>query len=224
MVKVYSILVSTLFCVFNAYASYTPVTSANSSPVKNEIGVILYSVTNIRGDLIVYNKDHLSYNFLNGIFYKRIYGEGALRLSLDFFSQGIAMGNGTGYLVSFSRKAKYGELRIGYETRLFKKYKLQPFIAQDIFFVKGKVHEYAGMPGNIVPGYMEWKYNFNLNEVGMAISPGVRFQISKGFSISAESGISISYMMYRFHNPSIWYQGIRSHFDPLRAVTVHYHF
>lgn len=121
------------------------------------------------------------------------------------------------------------ELRYGYE-KLFSKKKFQPYGSIDLIagyrVQKIEGYEHSGWGGS---GFFNSIYR--MKEIGLATGLGVKYKFSDRFSISIETNFRISYFHFNEKDSEndikiygLFRKPIRMFVDPLRFITLNYHF
>ena len=197
---------------------------------ENEIGINLYNITDITG--IYYMYGLLSKNFINGVMYKHSHKKNALRIGLDYYYNsfnivypppGVIIYDGG--QTTFLGQNNIGALRIGYE-RMLTMTKLQPYLATDLTLTYGQIKGttiYEGWPGNYKHANDE-----RIKEIGISHAIGLRYHLNGKFSIALEADIGWAYYNHKDLKNPYYYSnqrsGFRTYINPLRFLSLNYHF
>lgn len=146
---------------------------------KNEFGIVLLSFKSNYDQF--YSSGHYL-SFLNGITYKRIFGQSALRLGIDFSYQEDKR---TGDFIETSEYKK-GKFITGYQLYLMKR-KIKPYVGMDLEFMYSKFqNEFSG-------GLWSSYHKDDLIYKGFGISPliGLNYRLMRSLSISIEANLEL---------------------------------
>lgn len=181
-----------IFCLFISSFSFaqneTGSIPKENIPLKNELGLNIFSITNFERGLDAVDKRQYKseFNYFSGIYYKYHFGKNAFRASFDLQQKSIFINvaPNISYYYSENARQNFIGLKAGYE-RDFGNGKLKAFLFSDLIFNYKNVfgiHSYSGCFG--------WGENVPFNEetfeYGLACGAGVRYSISKNIVLSYE--------------------------------------
>jgi len=192
---------------------------------KHEIGINLYNITEVKHDyyLTINKKFFFNHSFVNGILYKRHWGKEAIRVGFDYYYSKISIEESSKYhRYKNEGKSKIGEFRIGYERKMTDS-KLQPYFSFDLIIIFGNLKGIDGST-NWGGGYAEHPYDIRVEELGFAPSIGLQYHAWDQFSFSIEINASFVYYHHSSKNGSQVYEGMKIYYNPLRLLSVNYHF
>lgn len=144
-------------------------------PMKNEIGISLLSVQS--GYWADYNVDHYV-SFINGIRYKRILGQHAIRVSGEYLNSWSASHG------DFMSEGRYREVKsgLGYQFTFAGK-KFKPYLSVDMVYAISKLN--SQFKGGYLDVYVE--QNFDIYGIGYAPAVGLYFEILPSWYLSWEA-------------------------------------
>jgi hypothetical protein len=186
----------------------------------NEIGINLYNILNLKPN----TSSRIYQNVFNGLMYKRHCRKNALRISVDFFhynySYYVKPGGGYPWYSKDDSKTLIGELRLGYEHSFTLK-KLRPFIALDALVQYGQTIGKSEGLGDFPP-YEGWNSNYTYRFIKYGVAPaiGLKYRPIYRLSFTVELNLNIVYSSASQN----FYKGINIYFNPLRLLSVNYHF
>jgi len=192
---------------------------------KHEIGINLYNITEVKHDyyLTLNKKFFFNHSFVNGIMYKRHWGKNAIRVGFDYYYSKISKEVSSKYHSSKNEgKSDIGEFRIGYERKMTTS-KLQPYFSIDLSITYGNVKGIYGGT-NLGGWYAEHPYDIRVEELGIAPSIGLQYHAWDQFSFSIEINVSFVDYYHKSNNDSYLYEGVKIYYNPLRLLSVNYHF
>jgi hypothetical protein len=210
--------------------------------LKNEIGLNVVSLMNKDYYDLTNDKWLRSYYYFGtlrpiaqmnlGLVYKSDKGKYVQRMALMIINERFEYINRNlrDYYYESKGQSSGFELRYGHE-KLFSKKKLQPYGSIDLIagyrVQKIEGYEHSGWGGGI--GFLNSEYR--MKEIGLAPGLGVKYKFSERFSISLETNLRISYFHFKEKDSEndtriygMFRKPIRMFVDPLRFITLNYHF
>jgi hypothetical protein len=186
----------------------------------NELGIVLFSITGVKG--AIYPRNYAQwYDNLNALMYKRHYRKGAFRLGAGYVYGTLEQHWDGVNPWRYWRLNNYGELSLGYERRFFRK-AFKIYMAADLVFSYGRIKVsteqsgWAGATGEF--------YDFRIREIGIAPAAGVRYQFSRKFSMNAESSFTVNAFSDHQIKEKVNRKGLALLLNPLQAFSFNYHF
>jgi len=215
--KDYNLVCCAIFVFFLAHpasAQEVPFAQNNTTEParKNELCLNFFSV--VDQDLEKARRllpDGYRVAFLNGIMYKRHFGQNAWRLGFDSFRDHYKREFGPIRPYQIESNTNRIDLRLGYQ-RMLAKGKLQPYVGADAFWsksrTKGTYETELGLNGPL---------HFSSDRVffGLSVIAGIAYKPWEKFSISAEASSFVG---------TSGSDGFRYYWEPLRALAVSYYF
>jgi hypothetical protein len=188
---------------------------------EHEIGINLFSIQDFRRGRIDRNPS-AQLGYPSGLLYKLHCKENALRIGLDYNYRkyNVEITGPMYYSIDKGYSSKMA-FRIGYE-RNFGLSKLQPFIGGDLVLSFDQRNGISGGYGDIVFWYTEKSYNRTIGKIGASPLVGLKYFLNEQFSISLEMNVNISY--YRQDNNGYRQEGLDVTFNPIRLLSINYHF
>jgi hypothetical protein len=197
-----------------------------SEELKYELGGNFCSVLELSGI------DHLyttTKSYLNGLMFKKHSGDKALRLGFDIMH--FRLGEVENKIFPDMNKrgtTLAGELRAGVEKE-FRLGKFRPFIAADLLF------SYSHSPYNVIfSGFHPYDYSYlhKRGYIGIAPAIGLKFQVCEKMSLTLETNLILFAFQEKLairDNNSLakdsWTSsGFEGYFNPVRLLSLNYHF
>jgi hypothetical protein len=153
---------------------------------KHEAGINVFSLMDLRR---TYPKSLTSDPyFATGVYYKRHFGQNALRANLDFYNRSVFIENGEPFMGYYKKEGKTRgvELQLGYE-RAFGKGRFKPYFFTDITLRhtvdKGTYSAYGCFSSCENCPYYE-----QIEEAGLTGGFGFRYDLPMNFVVAVESG------------------------------------
>lgn len=210
--------------------------------LKNEIGLNIVSFINsdyyhMTNDIWLSNSHYFgtlkpTAQMNIGLIYKSDKGKYVQRMIITVVNERfeyLKSGNPRGYYYESEGQSAGFELRYGYEKQFSKK-KLQPYGSIDL--IAGyRVQKIEGFQSSKYGGRGFFNNEYRMKEFGIAPGLGVKYKFSDRFSISLETNFRISYFHFKEKDSEndikiygMFKKPIRMFVDPLRFMTLNYHF
>lgn len=206
--------ISTFFltCLFALFISGNVAHAQNNipeqgkKPFRNEIGLSLFGVLSHYKQV---NRGHHEPRWLNGLVYKRHFGNNAVRVGVEYFSNSYTYNHiySNPPMVSWNKNASL-EFRIGYErSSTYKRFTL--YGALDVAVLHQTIESsWKDASQNVS------SFNHEGSAVGILPGMGIKYRLTPYLSVSAET--SLNYYTNSYHNELT--------LNPLKMLSVNYHF
>jgi hypothetical protein len=157
---------------------------------KHEIGINLFSVTRLSSLPWRPWYENPDFNFVPGLYYKRHFGQNALRGSFDFSQHRLRRGDSSPAIYGadyYSTVRRNFTVSLGYE-RSFGTHKFQPYIFSDLYFMHEKETGERFYWGEFGLNGLR-PISMNTSEFGLAGGMGFRYKITPKLSLSYEFAV-----------------------------------
>lgn len=201
---------------------------------KNELCVNFLAVVDRNPELVRWNLP-VGYrpSVMNGLMYKRHFGQNAWRLGFDSFRDHYKRDYGPIRPYRIVSNTNRIDLRLGYQ-RMLTKGKLKPYFGADVLWTLGRTTgTYETELGPNGPAHTVFRGNQDL--IGVSVIAGVAYKPWKRFSITAEASAFFGHLDHKEFSKTVfpvigevsgtsgntrfWY-----FIDPLRSLAVSYYF